>query len=90
VSVALPIVLGTAVVVGFGIFPTPLLTDLKDAAVPMLTSSGLTIAPAPAPGASREPGRATPRPARPAPPVVKVAHDAADRGPLVPAVQTEP
>jgi NADH-quinone oxidoreductase subunit N len=42
-SVALPIVLGTAVVLGFGLFPTPLLNDLKDAAVPMLTSSGLMM-----------------------------------------------
>jgi NADH-quinone oxidoreductase subunit N len=31
-SLALPIVLGTAVVLGFGIFPTPFLNDLKDAA----------------------------------------------------------
>ncbi len=58
-SIALPIVLGTAVVVGFGIFPTPLLNDLKDAAVPMLTSSGLMLN-VPAPGASAVPAAATP------------------------------
>jgi NADH-quinone oxidoreductase subunit N len=53
-SVALPIVFGTAVVVGFGIFPSPMLEDLKDAAVPMLTSSGLMMnVPAPGPGAMR-------------------------------------
>jgi NADH-quinone oxidoreductase subunit N len=57
-SVALPIVLGTAVVVGFGIFPTPFLNDLKDAAVPMLTSSGVMNAPAPGPGAMRAPAGA--------------------------------
>jgi NADH-quinone oxidoreductase subunit N len=49
-SVSLPIVIGTAAVVGFGIFPTPLLNDLKDAAIPMLTSSG-QILPQPPPGA---------------------------------------
>jgi NADH-quinone oxidoreductase subunit N len=37
-SIAVPIVLATAVVVGFGIFPTPLIDTLKDAAVPMLRS----------------------------------------------------
>ena len=58
-SVALPLVLGTAVVVGFGLFPTPLLNDLKDAAFPMLTSSGVMMT-APAPGASATPPGAIP------------------------------
>jgi NADH-quinone oxidoreductase subunit N len=58
-SVALPIVLGTAVVLGFGIFPTPFLNDLKDAAVPMLTSSGVLNVPGPGPGAMRGPARAS-------------------------------
>ena len=48
-SIAVPIVLATAVVVGFGIFPTPLLNVLKDAAIPMLRSSD-RIGNAPAPG----------------------------------------
>jgi NADH-quinone oxidoreductase subunit N len=60
-SITLPIVLGTAVVVGFGIFPTPLLNDLKDAATPMLTSSGLMLnVPAPGSGASAVPAGAAP------------------------------
>jgi NADH-quinone oxidoreductase subunit N len=50
-SIAVPIVLATAVVVGFGIFPTPMLNDLKDAAIPMLRSSDST-ANAMAPGLS--------------------------------------
>jgi NADH-quinone oxidoreductase subunit N len=50
-SIAVPIVLATAVVVGFGIFPTLMLNDLKDAAIPMLRSSDPT-ANAPAPGMS--------------------------------------
>jgi NADH-quinone oxidoreductase subunit N len=53
-SIAVPIVLATAVVVGFGIFPTPLLDRMKDAAVPMLSSSNLMAIdspPAPDPGA---------------------------------------
>jgi NADH-quinone oxidoreductase subunit N len=44
-SIAVPIVLATAVVVGFGIFPTPMINDLKDAAVPMLRSTDLISVP---------------------------------------------
>jgi NADH-quinone oxidoreductase subunit N len=39
VGLSLPIVLATAVVIGFGVFPTPVINDLQDAAVPMLRSS---------------------------------------------------
>jgi NADH-quinone oxidoreductase subunit N len=37
-SIALPVVLATAVVVGFGLFPAPLIDLMKDAAVPMLSA----------------------------------------------------
>ncbi len=40
-SIAVPIVLATAVVIGFGIDPEPLVGMMKSAAVPMLSSSGL-------------------------------------------------
>ncbi len=40
-GIALPIVLATVVVVGFGIYPAPLIDAMKSAASPMLTDSGL-------------------------------------------------
>jgi NADH-quinone oxidoreductase subunit N len=40
-GLSLPILLATAVVIGFGLFPTPVINDLQDAAVPMLRSSEL-------------------------------------------------
>jgi NADH-quinone oxidoreductase subunit N len=40
-TIALPIVVATVVVLGFGIFPSPLIDTMKAAAVPMLTSSGI-------------------------------------------------
>ncbi len=39
-----PIVLATAAVVGFGLFPAPLLDSMTAAAVPMLSSSGKVVA----------------------------------------------
>jgi NADH-quinone oxidoreductase subunit N len=55
-AIALPIVLATAVVVGFGIFPDPLVSMMRGAAVPMLSSSGMVP-----PGVSIE-NRAEPAP----------------------------
>jgi NADH-quinone oxidoreductase subunit N len=49
-SIAVPIVLATAVVVGFGLFPTPVINDLKDAAVPMLRPSMQNVSKPVAPG----------------------------------------
>jgi NADH-quinone oxidoreductase subunit N len=43
-AIALPIVLGTAIVIGFGLFPDPLVSMLKGAAVPMLSSGGMVPA----------------------------------------------
>ena len=43
-GIALPIVLATVVVLGFGIFPDPLVQLTKSAATPMLSSSGLVNA----------------------------------------------
>ena len=43
-SLAVPIVLATAVVIGFGLYPTPLLNLMKAAAVPMIEESGRTLA----------------------------------------------
>jgi NADH-quinone oxidoreductase subunit N len=40
-SIAAPIVLATAVVIGFGVDPEPLVGMMKSAAIPMLSSSGL-------------------------------------------------
>jgi NADH-quinone oxidoreductase subunit N len=40
-SIAAPILLATAVVIGFGVYPDPLVGMMKSAAVPMLSSSGL-------------------------------------------------
>jgi NADH-quinone oxidoreductase subunit N len=40
-SVVVAIGLGTAVTLGFGVYPTPLLNVMKSAAVPMLAASGL-------------------------------------------------
>ena len=40
-EIAFPIVLATAVVIGFGIYPDPLVSMMRSAAVPMLSSSGL-------------------------------------------------
>jgi NADH-quinone oxidoreductase subunit N len=40
-GISLPIVLGTVVVVGFGVFPGPLTDTMKSAAIPMLLDSGM-------------------------------------------------
>jgi hypothetical protein len=40
-AISLPILLATAVVIGFGLFPAPLMHLMKGAAVPMLSSSNL-------------------------------------------------
>jgi NADH-quinone oxidoreductase subunit N len=40
-SIAVPIILSTAIVIGFGIYPDPLVNMMRSAAIPMLSSSGL-------------------------------------------------
>jgi NADH-quinone oxidoreductase subunit N len=64
-SLAVPIVLATAVVIGFGLYPTPLLNLMKRAAVPMIEESGRTPAegqPASQGEPDRENAPGTPKP----------------------------
>jgi NADH-quinone oxidoreductase subunit N len=95
-SIALPIVLATAVVVGFGIFPTPLLNDLKDAAIPMLRSSNV-LGHGTAPGTSHaedDPNSdETPSPARaakPSGPTVTSSPDGSETNPPAPSPVSRP
>jgi NADH-quinone oxidoreductase subunit N len=82
-SIAVPIVLATAVVIGFGVYPDPLVGMMKSAAVPMISSSGLvgasgmpttarqatpTFAPPTSLGAPGRPDTASPAPPGVSPP----------------------
>ncbi len=62
-AISVPILVGTAIVVMFGLMPGGLMDVMKSAAVSMLSSSGLKVASGPAPADTKSP----------APPAVPVA-----------------